>query len=457
MKNAIESKTKRLQPLVQLLILLAAFLPASCSPGETQEGDESVSDVEEAFEAREDTEVAEDCDRVSEIETFAKYDPGYPSIHPDGNPYLEGRATLNGIEPTRVELSETPVRVIGISGSQRPVWGVVLRGGKTRAFTLFEDTVCSLETTPESIPETLPPVVTISEYSVAFTSVSDASQYSAPVLLTNGREAYVSQQGDLRIGDSGGLQLNALFDGHLRRDKKDRVLALTHPSQRYTHGILGDETEPTGIAVVSTEGEPKVEHQIDIKKPEVIEGIGAIWEDIDGDGRRDILVTTSNGQEGARLKIFEEDGDLLAESDPIGQGFRWRHQLAIAPFGPDGGLEVVDVRTPHIGGLVEFFAREGSKLVKTAEIKGFSSHTIGSRTVNQAVAADLDSDDHVELLVRGRSRDTLIAVQRTSEGAVKEWQLKLGSTLSTNLAAARTEAGRIKVAAGIEGGELLIW
>jgi hypothetical protein len=410
-------------------------------------------------DTRTDSEVVEDCGRFPGADTSSEYNTGYPSVHPDGNPYLEGSASLNKGKPTRIELSEPPVRVIGISGGEKPVWGVVLRSGETRAFASVGDTLCALETAPENIPETLPPTVTIRDGTVVFKPVSDneASPYSASALLSDGRAAYVTQQGHLQVGASATLELNALLDGHVRRDETDQILVLTDPSQRYTHGILGDETEPTGIAVVSTEGEPKVEHQIDIKKPEVIEGIGAIWEDIDGDGRRDILVTTSNGQDGARLTIFEQDGDLLAESDPIGKGFRWRHQLAIAPVGPNGGLEVVDVRTPHIGGLVEFFALESSKLVKTAEVTGFSSHTIGSRRVNQAVAADLDSDDNVELLVPGRSRDTLIAVQRTSEGAVKEWQLKLGSTLSTNLAAARTKSGHIRVSAGTEKGELLIW
>ena len=59
---------------------------------------------------------------------------------------------------------------------------------------------------------------------------------------------------------------------------------------------------------------------------------------------------------------FDDDGHLVAEGPTIGQGYRGRHQIAVAPFGPNGELELVDVLTPHLGGIVEFYQLEEKKL-----------------------------------------------------------------------------------------------
>ncbi len=92
------------------------------------------------------------------------------------------------------------------------------------------------------------------------------------------------------------------------------------------------------------------------QSPLVLEGIAPIWADLDGDGVREILATLSDAIEGARVVVYAEDGSVIAEGPAVGQGNRWRHQIAVAPFGPQGELELAVVLTPHIGGVVEFYA-----------------------------------------------------------------------------------------------------
>ena len=74
----------------------------------------------------------------------------------------------------------------------------------------------------------------------------------------------------------------------------------------------------------------------------------------------------------------------------IGRGNRWRHQIAVAPFGPNGERELVDVLTPHIGGVVEFYRMVGDRIEIVATVPGFTSHVIGSRNLDLALAADAD-------------------------------------------------------------------
>jgi hypothetical protein len=120
-----------------------------------------------------------------------------------------------------------------------------------------------------------------------------------------------------------------------------------------------------------------------------VEGIAPIWTDLTGDGGREIIVTLSDPEGGARLAVYSEAGEQLAVGSAIGRGYRWRHQLVVAPFGPTGDLELADVMTPHIGGIVEFFQLAGDRLKLIAQTSGYSSHVLGSRNLDMRLRATL--------------------------------------------------------------------
>ncbi len=155
--------------------------------------------------------------------------------------------------------------------------------------------------------------------------------------------------------------------------------------------------------------------------------------------------------------MYDENGVLTASSPPIGLGFRWRHQLALAPFGPSGEMELATVLTPHIGGVVEFFNLEGASLNRVGSVPGFTSHVIGSRNLDMAIAGDFDGDGRLELLVPNQSLTELGGIQRIPTGAELRWTVPLAGRLSTNLAAVASPAGRMVVAAGTDSGILRFW
>ncbi|MEC9280196.1 MAG: hypothetical protein VX947_04835, partial [Chloroflexota bacterium] len=138
---------------------------------------------------------------------------------------------------------------------------------------------------------------------------------------------------------------------------------------------------------------------------------------LEEDGIREILVMVSNSRTGARLIVFNDAGEPTAFGPAVGRDSRWRHQLAVAPFGPSGEVEIVDVLTPHIGGIVEFYRLENDILKVVVKIPGFRSHKIGSRNLDMAVAGDFDGDGRVELLVPNQTLDEIGGIRRTLDGA----------------------------------------
>lgn len=129
----------------------------------------------------------------------------------------------------------------------------------------------------------------------------------------------------------------------------------------------------------------------------------------------------------------------------------------MAPFAPDGGLELAAVLTPHIGGVVEFHRLEDNMLEVVAQIPGYTSHVLGTRNLDMAAAGDFDGDGRIELLLPNQRRTELGAIRRTADGAIVAWTIPLDSVLSTNLAGVTLPNGRLSVGVGQEDGILRVW
>ncbi len=219
--------------------------------------------------------------------------------------------------------------------------------------------------------------------------------------------------------------------------------------------MLGDGEEAKAATLVDETGETL--EQISIFSDQVIEGIAPIWADINNDGLREIILTLSDRRSGAQIVVYSEEGELIGQGEPIGTGYRWRHQIAVAPFGPNQEIELVDVLTPHIGGTVEFFQLQGESLVKVAEVPGYTSHMINSRNLDMAVAGDVNADGQVELLIPSQQLSHLGIIQRTPDGASVIAELSLNGTLASNLAAVSLLDGTMAVAAGLDTSVLRVW
>jgi hypothetical protein len=188
-----------------------------------------------------------------------------------------------------------------------------------------------------------------------------------------------------------------------------------------------------------------------------VEGIAPIWTDLDGDGTREIIVTLSDAQNGAQVVVFDEQGQTVASGPAVGQGYQWRHQIAVAAFAPDGTLSLAEVLTPHIGGVVGFYRWVDDELILETTLPDYTSHVINTRNLDMAAAGDFDGDGRPELLVPTQSREALADIRCENDGAQRVWSLPLEGQLTTNIAAVTLSDGRISVAAGMDTGVLRIW
>lgn len=390
---------------------------------------------------------------------------GYPHASPDGNRRVAGAGSVPTADPVDLAFDgiDTPVWVVGLSDGRGSRWVAVDERGRAAAAGVVDDQEVGDVVTPTTLPTGTPPVLGLVDGRLRlWRPPADAAQYAAPTVLPDGRSVYIDDAGRLAVLRVGGrparTTVDALPDARVLRNGDGRVALLTSPTGRYDHGVLGDATEAERVTTATVGSETvAVDRSVSVSPPAVIEGTAPIWADLTGSGRRDLIVTVSDKQDGARIHAYIDGTATRFTGQPIGSGNRWRHQLAVAPFGPDDVPELAVVKTPHIGGQVEFYRAEAGGLAVQATIDGYASHVIGSRNLDGAVATDADGDGRVELLVPDQARSRVAAVRRTADGVSEAWSVPLGGRVSSNLAAVGTDDGGVDVAVAREYGVVRVW
>jgi hypothetical protein len=416
------------------------------------------------------TPTAKPLPNESKIETpapknISRINYGLTYQQPDGNRVIGGKGYLPNLSSVDIPLEGIPNWIVGVSFQGGILWTVALEEGSIASFLATEDGISEYPNPIASVPPGAPINSISTNVYHSLVTVPDPKQspFTHPVYLPRSdSRAYISQNGDLNFINSADqliatLQVNALLDARIIVDKQERLLLLTDPTQAYNHAVLGDSFEAKSYTIVDTYPTIQVSSQITLDDHEVIEGIAPIWIDITGDGIREIVVTVSDLDLGAGIVIFSESGERLAEGPKMGQPFRWRHQIAFAPSGPDGEQELIVVRTPHIGGVIEYYRYENGGFSVVAEYSGITSHSIGSRNLDMAAVGDFDGDGTIEVLLPNPGLTELVAIRRTQAGAEQAWALPIGGKLHTNLSGLSLPNGQLSFAVGRSDGILRIW
>ncbi|MBT3390490.1 MAG: hypothetical protein HN413_08770 [Chloroflexi bacterium] len=382
---------------------------------------------------------------------------GYTQSSSDGNHLIDGTGNLPKAAWIDIPLGGTPVWLAAVPDGETSLWAAVLADGRVQAFRVSAEGAEPIAIVPDQLNPSTPPLLLFDgdQLQLLAHAPDSASPFTHPIQV-QGEIAFIDPSGNLHVGEVI-LPVNALPDARLLQDEFGRILLLSGPSEIYSHGVLGDALEATQISLVETHPVTQLVHVFKIPEGRVIEGIAPIWADLTGDGQREIVITLSDATHGAQLAVFDETGALIARSDVIGQGYRWRHQIAVAPFGPHGEMELVTVLTPHLGGIVEFYQLTGDHLRLTAQLGGYTSHVINSRNLDMALAGDFDGDGNLELLTPNQARTELGAIRRDENGATVVWSLPLQGVLSSNLASATSDDGKIWLGAGLDTGMLRVW
>ena len=397
---------------------------------------------------------------------------GYTYGQASGNRTTEGTSSLPDSSPIDVELSGEPAWVVGVSIEEAIAWVVALEDGRVEAFRIDEEgSARPLPISPGRLAAGQPPAVAVKGKGLRLLTSSGegASTLTHPMLLFPEERKgllVVAEDGNLFAENGGGFvpigspQARALPDAHAVRSPSGRIAILSDPTDRYAHAVLGDDLEAGSISVLEPSGESaEIVSRILPESGGVFELISPLWFEGPSGEEELLAVTESTPDEGSRIAVYDPGGVLVAAGPFMGQGQRWRHLLAAGPFGPNGEVEIAAIRTPHIGGVVEFYAidEDDSELKIAATQPGYSSHEIYSRNLDTARAGDLDGDGAFELLVPSQDSTELGAIRHGEGGAEVAWTLPVDGVLTTNLATAAAPDGQVAVAAGREGGFLRIW
>lgn len=359
---------------------------------------------------------------------------------------------LSGVGPVQwVVAAETPDGIVVVS---------VTEDGSLDGHLLVDGVAEAYGLNLSALPAGTPPSLAVNEgVLVMGPPPGTGSTLTNPLALPSGGLAFVTEDGAVVVTESAGnrrFPVEPLPDARLVLSAHGELGVLSQPTDRYPHGIAGDPWEAGAVDIIDL-ATLEVSASVSIPEGRVAENVAPLWADLDDDGLEEMVVTLSDAMVGSRLAIISASGEFMAESEPIGQGNRWRHQIGVGPTGPSAETELVDVRTPHIGGVVEFFRLESDRLVLTASLSGYSSHTIGSRDMDQALLADGNGDGVVEVVVPDQAMTSLAGVQRTADGAEEVWVVALGGTLSSNLAGVTTSSGRFVLVVGLADGRVLVW
>ncbi|MFK8025819.1 MAG: hypothetical protein AB8G26_17820 [Ilumatobacter sp.] len=396
--------------------LTGALLVAACSTGATPDTESTTVEVTVELESPSATGGDDDTRRLASAR-------GRVDLRSSGNRWIEGDGRLTTADPIIVELPDDRIaRWIVPDGTG---WLAVLDDG-----SVVHVEAGRSDTTPLDQPGTFdanggPPVIS----------------GEGPVELDRVRRRFSDPLPDTRV----------VTDGRL-------AVALTGPTGRYPHGVLGDAIEASSFEIHNTETGSVTTIRLD--SSDVFEAVSPMLADVDEDGELDVVVTSANATVGARLNVFDLGGQLIAQSDAIGTGNRWRNLMAVAPVGPDGEVEVVDVQTPHIGGIVQFFRFDGNgRLERVATARSYSTHSIGSRNLDLGIVTDADGDGQLDVIVPTQDLRALAVLTRddsVGSGATETFRFDLGDRLTTNVAAA-SDGGSVRYAVGTAGGLIFLW
>ncbi len=386
---------------------------------------------------------------------------GVTNQQPDGNRVASGQIDLLNAAVLDIPLGGVPLWVVGAADEAgNPIWVAALEDGQLAGFRVENGEAQAIDLSVSQLPAGMPPAILYQDgkVKVLTTQAPNLAPFTHPILTGAGDLAYINDQGEIFVEGSDWARpykADALLDGRLLSDGAGNLLTLAAPSDIYQHGALGDDLEAKGFTLLNLDT-GKV-NRVGIYSDQVVEGIAPIWADLNSDSVREILLTLSNRQGGAQLVVMDAQGEIIAQGEPIGTGYRWRHQIAAAPIGPNREMEIVDVLTPHIGGVVEFFRLEGENLVKVAELSGYTSHVIHTRNLDLAFVGDLDADGLLELLLPKQDLSSLGILQRSESGVEVVGEAPLEGGLSSNLAAIPLPDGGMSVAAGMGSGVLRVW
>ncbi|WP_050931623.1 FG-GAP repeat domain-containing protein [Aestuariivita boseongensis] len=149
------------------------------------------------------------------------------------------------------------------------------------------------------------------------------------------------------------------------------------PTDRYPHGVLGDDIEYTQLDVTLSDGRVL---SASYEATLVFEDVAPRLWDVTGDGAPEVVTVESHEAEGGRLVIWGlENGQLrqIARTPFIGTRFRWLAPIGAADLDGDGQIEVAYIDRPHLAKTLRVWRYTPDGFNEVATLPGLTNHRIG--------------------------------------------------------------------------------
>ncbi|MFU8889372.1 MAG: VCBS repeat-containing protein [Trueperaceae bacterium] len=200
------------------------------------------------------------------------------------------------------------------------------------------------------------------------------------------------------------------------------------PVERYGHFALGRPHEYARVVARTDAGRHVA---LELPDDEVFEDLAPRLVRLTEDGPTLLLAIVSARGVGARLALLGLDGDALevvAQSAPIGSPHRWLNPVGVADLDGDGVAEIAAVTTPHIGGVLRVYRRDGERLVELASLTGFSNHAYRSPELELSRPARID--DRMQLLVPDMPRTAVRVIALDGDRLVDTDRCELAAPIT---------------------------
>ena len=183
------------------------------------------------------------------------------------------------------------------------------------------------------------------------------------------------------------------------------------PVDRYGHFALGRPHEYAHLTATTDRGRSL---ELRLPEDEVFEDIAPRLVRLATGEPAEILAIVSRRDDGSRLAMIRLRGDRLevsSESPATGTPWRWMNPVAVADLDGDGRAEIAVITTPHIGGTLRVYRRDGSKLVEIAALTGFSNHVYGSPELGLSATVSIAGRTRLLVPDATRLRLRLVALE----------------------------------------------
>ena len=174
------------------------------------------------------------------------------------------------------------------------------------------------------------------------------------------------------------------------------------PVERYGHFALGRPHEYARVTATTDGGRRLF---FELPENEVFEDLAPRIVRLVATEPEEILAIVSNRDSGSRLMMLRLRAgrlEISAQSPPIGTPMRWLNPVGVADLDGDGRAEIAAVITPHIGGTLKVYRRQGGALLEISALDGFSNHVY--RTQELALSLPFLIAGQTRLLVPDSSR-----------------------------------------------------